>query len=1008
MIRADLTRIASAALLLGVFSVARAFAASPSDRPASPIFRLQPREGRAATREAERAAHAAAEGAAATRPIAKQSEGEATALPPEPSEIPCVPPVLLGASIWPYDGAVEVSRTPELQLYPDFSNGYYNRWSTEYFISKDECNVSTPACSESGYQTCRVELEPGTTYRWKGRISNPCGTVESICNSFTTTACTINEKSDLAVGTLQSFDVEGDRGYAVTGRFLDVWDLADPDHPARIGRYDSGHGCTSAVARGSIVYLSTSERWDPFWNGLGPRLQVVDFADPAAPVLRAELDLGRIMAVGGNLLVAKQPSPGVDLAILDISSPFAPALRGFVPWASTAQLSGNLLFTGDSPRRIWDLADPSDPVLRYEGNSAFGSGVASGNWYFSDPRSGSCFEVWSIADPSHPAFFSSASCTRWQQIAGFRGNDLLVESGGELELWSVADPAHPGQTGGGFPFVGKLLSSDGARAVMSLYGSNGRTEMGVAEWSVWPPRLAARIAPYGPTLDAVMKGQYLIEANHGRGLVIHDLSDPDQPVETKQIDLWGAVPYRLQLDGDLLLVSNVSRWSPETEYAELFDVSEPANPLFLGGAGPFDQDWLPRLANGLVYGVTPFVVTPPYQRIEVWDPASGSGDPIGATDVYLLLASGGKVFVAGTTVIVATHAASVRLIDFSNPSHPVVRPAVAPYYEDRVFNFLKALPGGRFFVAAAACNYWICSEWNMIANATDVENPLGWTEFPGSSIPGFSNDYYPGGGVAVWGNYLFEGGNRRIAISNFSGATPLGPTVELPTKPGDSETLGFFPSADGRLAVAPQRDHCRVFDVSTCTHPVPIAVVDVKPGGPIRLCQHATATNAVDPVRLDAAARLTSGSCANGWTWRWTSDGQIIPGATSATLVTPTSLSNGLHRYQAEARCRDGASLVAWSNFVEIEVKGAPPGEVVDLRIADRSTPWLSAATAHWADLPGVSDYEIGSDSVPTGSFTTFVGRGVSGSAGVPIVLPEDGEDRYYLVLAVNGCRPWP
>jgi hypothetical protein len=922
---------------------------------------------------------------------------------------PCVPPVIDLDTLWPINGAVEVSASPRFRV------GVLNNSGPgilELLVPSGSPFriVSSYLYGSGNTVEVPVEIGPGTTFRWKARISNRCGVAETGLLTFTTTAGELTVVGDVASGTPQSIAVRDNLAFVATGHYLDVWDLAVPTAPTRLSRYDSGHGCWKVIPNGNFLYLETSG-WPHRWFADAMSTQILDISNPAIPLFRSEGTWGLPMAASGNLLVSKGTSWPNFAYIYDISNPVQPVYRASIEIDRDPVLSGTLLLTpasgSDRKSRVWDLSDPAHPTLRFESTASFSRGFASGNWYFGTDST--TFAIWSFADPAHPAKIANAPPPAGPGPIALVGSSLLVWSTSGTQVWDVSNPPIPQllgtiATANGFGLIG----GSGHLAVVSKFGTYQEIPgLGILDVSASPPLELARIAPYGLTTDATITGRTVYEASRYRGLVVHDVSNPAAPREIREISTGNWNIVRLQLDGGRLLVLlETGSPHPTERRVQIFDLSNPRDPVLVGQIDGLPPSAQPQLAGEHVHGVTTD------GRYSIWGatgiPApllGGTGNDLQASVAMSILVDGDRSYVDLLTAGLGGY----QLFDVSTPETPALLPGGMSGYRPSG-HLMAKLPGRRLLFATFYCDdYGDLGCWPVDSIAeTDSDGQLAdWEPFPGGSLYGRLNGYaWNGGNVSVWGNLLFEGG-ERIAATNLSGSIPKDPIAEIELHYPDHDACGFHPSEDGRLAVAPQIEQsCALFDVSLITHPKPMAVVDLSPSGPLRLCQTSSAAALVDRIRLEAAARLTTGPCQGSWSWKWTENDRPIFGALGASYVTPQNLSTGLHRYRAEARCSDDLRLVATSEEVIVEVAGWPPVEVTGFRIEERFP--YDYLTTQWADRSGISEYVILTDSSPSGPFGTIVGRGTSGALGIPVPSPHSSEDAYYVLRAVNGCGTAP
>jgi hypothetical protein len=121
-------------------------------------------------------------------------------------------------------------------------------------------------------------------------------------------------------GPAEAVARQGDHAYLVTGPWLVILDISDPDNPARVGAYEMSISYARDVAvAGTHVYIAADD------GGL----RILDISDPAEPFEVGDSpEVNQAMAVtvvGGYAYVCDSTD---KVRIIDVSDPASPTLAG--------------------------------------------------------------------------------------------------------------------------------------------------------------------------------------------------------------------------------------------------------------------------------------------------------------------------------------------------------------------------------------------------------------------------------------------------------------------------------------------------------------------------------------------------------------------------------------------------------------------------------------------------------------------------------------------------------
>jgi len=192
----------------------------------------------------------------------------------------------------------------------------------------------------------------------------------------------------------------------------------------------------------------------------GDGVAVIDITNPAAPAIIGRTLAGSLnlqtITVSGSRVFAEEPPNKVH--IIDVSSATAPhEVATLTEPAQALAASGDRLFIsgptltsfGDvaesgSPLRVFDLANPTAPVLRAEASDVSGSlsGVATNGSvaYVSDPP---FFRVLDVSNTQSPREIASLRIDSLQPQVKIRGAQAVVYGLGDVQLIDISDVYHP-------------------------------------------------------------------------------------------------------------------------------------------------------------------------------------------------------------------------------------------------------------------------------------------------------------------------------------------------------------------------------------------------------------------------------------------------------------------------------------------------------------------------------------------------------------------------------------
>jgi hypothetical protein len=290
----------------------------------------------------------------------------------------------------------------------------------------------------------------------------------------------ITEAESFASPVVYAPDLQVSGGYAYLAEAasgLNIFAVANPTLPAKVGHYDLPGGARNVFISGSRAYVV---------DGYGD-LHIINISNPASPAQLGFYDVsgggGDITVVGNYAYLAKFTS----VSIINVSNPVAPVEVGVFPMpysvsATGVAVAGNYLYiAGNIGLHIVDVTNPAAPAL---------TGV------FTTPVS-----VVNVA---------------------VAGNYAYVDSWGSLYIVNITDPAHPALTGY-FPVYGIMETEESSIVVDGTLVYVTGVYAGVHVADVSNPAAPVEVAYYNPPGKAMgvdKAGSYIYTTFNGDGLVI--------------------------------------------------------------------------------------------------------------------------------------------------------------------------------------------------------------------------------------------------------------------------------------------------------------------------------------------------------------------------------------------------------------------------------------------------------------------------------------------------------
>ena len=530
--------------------------------------------------------------------------------------------------------------------------------------------------------------------------------------------------SDVGGGALSAPAAHGQYLYVGSGTTIGVWDMADPAHPAWVGRTSAAPTAgpiDSLITLGDYLYAGWSSM------GVAGGITIYSLADPAHPVVAAEYDdfvvsdyHGPIgLAAAGSTVYLGDEQNG--LFVLDAGNPLAPTVIGSstdVYEFDAMAVSGNQLLTSGSSflgGRIVNAIDVSVPgAPAFEGSTvldgtevlravlsdgyAFGVGnslivvdtsdgtnlvtvsstpidVATGAIRLGDTLyliGDSGIQVWDFANPAAPTHLRTVVAPTFapEQAAATPFGPLVLTRTDRGVLLDATDPRQPTLAAQFTLPVGVSVHAAGFDGNHVVFAEEGYG-LGIADAVTLAPRgrfdadLPAALAARDMEDISVDGGRAYLAA-WGYGVLIADLADPAAPVELGRFEFPFATA--IEAHGDRVYVASTTNGG----VFRILDVSNPAAPQELGALATSqtydltvrgDHAWL---VDGADFGDG---------GLRIVDVSNASAPIVVGQDTGCPYANGVDVSADGATTYVAcasdaTFANALRIVDTADLTNP--------------------------------------------------------------------------------------------------------------------------------------------------------------------------------------------------------------------------------------------------------------------------------------------------------------------------------------------------
>jgi hypothetical protein len=406
---------------------------------------------------------------------------------------------------------------------------------------------------------------------------------------------------------------------------------------------------------GNLAYVVEDQGFDG--SKFNTSFSILDLSDLAHPVERGSFALrpygyefSDVVVANGRAYVGVGGNNGIRLLTFDVTNPANPTLiaNGLVSGYVQA-VSGNLAYlTWMKNLQIWDISDPSNPILRsMPPLKADKVQIANGQPYISyrsDPneRPGGLW-VLDVSDPTQPIVRSSYTRFDVTRVAVPAGGNLGYVVGDKFQVLDLTNPISP--------------------TLRGSYAEANTSEWVRYQWN--KPLYVAGTRVYATST-------YRTAADQDE-LRIFDVANPDAPVLRSSTPVSGTISA-IVVENNLAYVLSyyISYHHPtkpivlySTDFS-IFDISNPANPIvrssiIIGACGVCGSiDLVGTLAYVAVDGTLAI--------IDVADPTNPQ-----VRTQYDTPGSAQDLQVIGNLAYVADLGAGLTILDIQNPLSPTVR-----------------------------------------------------------------------------------------------------------------------------------------------------------------------------------------------------------------------------------------------------------------------------------------------------------------------------------------------
>ncbi len=577
----------------------------------------------------------------------------------------------------------------------------------------------------------------------------------------------------------------------------------DAKNMTLLGNYGKGEGESLALfAAGSVVYY-----------GLGNKIQIASFSNPASPVKVGSVTVSEI-----------------------------------VQSVVRTSINGNqyLVATGGSKMWIIDVKNPTTPSLVSTVEVAAGTtaeGIATSGTYAYVAGGGAGFKVYNIATPAAPVLVSSIDSLAYCENVIISGQYAYIAAGSRSHIVDITDPAAP-------VYSGRIAAYGGYHQyinVRSGYAYVCDYDAGLAVVNVTNPANPVNVMQVQSgyrTSCIIFDGNYGYVATGDSGMAIYNVVNPATPVYVSKLKTTGRASFlsygAISIGGTPTGHIFVSNRNPAPGISAI-NVSNPAVPatsaFLAAAASPTGTAYTPFYSNGKIY------IAYGTAGMRIVDVSSLSAPALLST--VALNGDSRGVVVKGNYAFVAARDTGVHVIDVTDGANPVRLKTIKTSRARGI-----ALSGNYVYVATSDSGLVVLNitnpanpVWVKSVTGIDVENVAASGNIVGTSFYSSARFYdvtNPESPVEKGNTPSFTTGNEGFAISGnyayvpdgdslkiFSIADPLNPTLVSKIKTGG---YGYTAAVSGDYCyVASEATGVRAINISNPASPVEAGYYDGVP-----------------------------------------------------------------------------------------------------------------------------------------------------------------------------------
>ncbi len=372
----------------------------------------------------------------------------------------------------------------------------------------------------------------------------------------------------VSIAAAQDVAVAGNYAYVVGGSRLTVVNITDPALPVVAGTLTVLQSTLrDVVVVGNLAYLAAGEKG----------LQMVNVANPAAPVLRGGYDTPGTatgVAVAGSYAYVTDGLQG--MRIINVANPDAPTPVGLYDtsdMASAVVVNENIAFVADRYRglRALDVSTPTAPSEKGAYDIVGDARSLLLNFpylYVADGDGG--LRILNVVDPAHPREIGSYDTPGNAAGVSVAGGYAYVADGVNIRIIDITTPSAPVERGQ-FPTYNGWAYALVARADY-LYIAEGGIARGLHIASLADPIspvTRAFVDGKGNAFDVALAGNRAYVAAEKGGLRVIDITDPPRATTVftwgTSVDLYHVAvegKYAYVTGGNYLYGIDVSAASP--------------------------------------------------------------------------------------------------------------------------------------------------------------------------------------------------------------------------------------------------------------------------------------------------------------------------------------------------------------------------------------------------------------------------------------------------------------